>query len=241
MRIIDVSEWQGDIDFQRVKADKIDGVIIRAGYGKGHVDGWFAANICKAIAAGMHIGVYWFSYAYIECMAENEAILCDHIIRPYKDSIDLGVYFDWEYDSKKYAENNGYVVTKRYVTDLTKIFCKKIDELGYDAGFYYNYDFRDNYYYMEELPYRRWMAAWDNVQPDAYIWQYTDQGAVAGISGSVDMDKLLGEAPAPVPKKDYKTVDDIVDGVWAGDFGNDEARKDNLYNYIQDKVNERVR
>ena len=72
--------------------------------------------------------IYWFSYAYTNNMAKNEAIYCADIIKPWKDKIKY-VYFDFEYDSMNYAKRNGINPSKSLVTSMTKNFCKKIEEL----------------------------------------------------------------------------------------------------------------
>ena len=73
---IDVSVWQGNIDFNKVKSAGIDFVIIRAGYGNGNKDKWFEENYRKAKAAELHIGAYWYSYATSSVGATQEAQSC---------------------------------------------------------------------------------------------------------------------------------------------------------------------
>lgn len=83
MKVIDISEHNGSINFDKVKASGVEGVIIRAGFGKGNIDKRFINNIKSAITAGLHIGIYWFSYAYTSEMAKKEADYCLNIIKPY--------------------------------------------------------------------------------------------------------------------------------------------------------------
>lgn len=197
MKIIDVSEWQGNINFEKVKMAGIDGAVIRAGYGKGNDDGNFKDYIEKAIAAGLkYIGVYWFSYAYNADMATQEAVFCHDTVKKYKDKLNLGVYFDWEYDSMRYANKLGIKCNKALITDMNVAFCKKITELGYKAGYYLNKDYSKNYIDESRLKnYRRWYAWYNDDKPDnTYLWQYSNHGKVSGISGDVDMDELLGNA-----------------------------------------------
>ena len=90
MKIIDVSEHQGRIDFNKVKASGIEGVIIRAGFGKGNIDERFKENIEGAIEAGFdNLGVYWFSYAFTVEMAKREAQFCNDVIAAYKGELNL--------------------------------------------------------------------------------------------------------------------------------------------------------
>ena len=85
MVVIDVSVHQGKIDFNKVKAAGVEGVVIRAGYGKGNIDKRFIDNIESAIEAGFkYIGVYWFSYAYTTDMARREAQYINDVAGAYK-------------------------------------------------------------------------------------------------------------------------------------------------------------
>lgn len=201
MKVIDVSEHNGNIDYAKVKADGIDGVIIRAGYGKGNVDKKFTANITGAIKNNLKIGIYWFSYAYTEDMARAEARYCDEIIMTYKSLLEMPVFFDWEYDSMNYAEKKGAYVGKELVSTMTRAFCEAIEKEGYTAGYYLNFDYSVNYYNEEILAgYKRWWAYYDDEPTqDCYLWQTTSGGMVDGVSGSVDMDVLFGSL---CPRKD---------------------------------------
>ena len=100
---IDVSNYQGKIDWAKVKADGIDFVIIRAGWGKTNVDPKFRANIEGAVTAGLNVGVYWFLYAKNENDIVLNAKKCADVIEPYRKQINLKVWADWEYDSDKYC------------------------------------------------------------------------------------------------------------------------------------------
>lgn len=203
MKIIDVSEWQGDINWKAAKASGVNGVVIRAGYGKGNDDSNFKSYIEGAIAAGLeYIGVYWFSYAFNADMAKDEAVFCDDTVRKYKDKLNLGVYFDWEYDSMKYAKKLGIDCDKALITGMNVAFCKKITELGYKAGYYLNLDYQKHYIDTSKLKaYRKWFAYWTSEkQTDCYLWQYTSSGRVSGISGSVDMNELVSKADSNVSK-----------------------------------------
>ena len=77
---IDVSVWQGNIDFGKVKVSGINFEIIRAGYGNGNKDKWFDENYRKAKAAGLHIGAYWYSYATSADGAKQEAQSCAKVL-----------------------------------------------------------------------------------------------------------------------------------------------------------------
>ena len=220
MRAVDVSEFQGNIDWNRVKNDGREAVVIRAGYGRGNVDEKFYQNINGAIEAGLHVGVYWFSYAYTDDMATNEArYVCD-LIEGY--SLELPVFFDWEYDSMSWAHKQGVYPERTLISTMTRAFCEEVERRGYTAGYYLNMDYAENYYNESILyQYKRWYARWTDIaQEDCYLWQDSDQGIVDGIGGKVDTDILWGElikptvepTPEPMPEPTPEPIDDYVIG-----------------------------
>lgn len=247
MKIIDVSKWQGAINFKKVKSAGIDGVVIRAGYGKGNNDPKFKDYIEGAIAAGIeYIGIYWFSYAYTVDMARREAQYCNDVISGYKNHINLPVFFDWEYDSMNYAHKVGVYPKKTLITDMNIAFCQRIKELGYEPGYYLNLDYSRNYIDVSRLTeFKKWFAYYSSTkQTNCYLWQYTSSGKVSGISGNVDMNELIGKVEDQ--PKDKKTNAEIAHEVLEGKWGNDAERKKRLeaagydYNTVQALVNKLV-
>lgn len=211
MKLIDVSYFQGNIDFVKVKKDGIEGVIIRAGYGKGNIDKKFYDYMEGAAAAGLHIGIYWFSYAYSEQMARNEARSCLSVINAYKDKIDLPVFFDWEYDSMNYANKNGIKPGKILITNMNLAFCKAVKDSGFKAGYYANPDYLKNHIDQSKLAdYYFWLAHYTNANSvKCDIWQYSDKGKIDGISGAVDKDMCyieLAENKSKPSKSKNKAV-----------------------------------
>lgn len=207
-KLIDVSHHNGSINWKKVKAAGYNYVIIRAGYGAGNKDKKFDANIKGAIAAGLSVGIYWFSYAYSVSMAKNEAAQCYKLIKNYK--ITLPIFFDWEYDSEKYAKQHKVKITKTLFTNMTKAFCGYMEDKGYDAGYYYNPD-----YYRRGLvsttslkDYYRWVAHYaSKTDLPCELWQYSEYGKVSGIpSKTVDMNYILNtNILKKVPKKKTET------------------------------------
>ena len=186
---IDVSKWNGRIDWKKVKKAGIDFCIIRTGYSK-TVDYKFKYNIEEAIENGLQIGVYHFSYATTNAKAKEEAEFCLKLIKPYRKYITLGVWFDYEYDSVSYSRRYGVYPTKKSVTSLAKTFCSTVEKNGYSTGIYTNLDFSSNYFTKEVLDkYPTWIAVWGkmNYHGKYVMWQYTDSGRVDGIHGKVDM------------------------------------------------------
>ena len=246
MKVIDVSVHQGSINWKKVKAAGVVGVIIRAGYGRGNVDERFLDNYKGARDAGIqNIGLYWFSYAHTVDMAKREAQYLNDLAKDIKDNLNLGVYFDWEYDSMNYAKKQGINPDKKLITDMNVAFCEKVTELGYKAGYYLNYDYSQNYIDMSRLAgYRRWYAWYNDSKPvGCYLWQYSPKGTINGIVGQVDMNELLGSVNETKPTTSYKSNNQIAKEVIEGKWGNGYERKKRLkkagydYDVIQEIVN----
>ena len=230
MKIIDVSTWQENLDYVKIKASGIEGIIIRAGFSC-TLDNEFYTHIKGALKAGFeHIGAYWFGYAVCTDEVRAEAERADSILADYKRFLDLGVYYDWEYDSENRAEQKGVNVTRSLVTSLNKTFCEVMASKGYHAGYYLNLDYAQRLVNEAVLTqYRRWLAMWtDKCDEACFIWQYTDKGHIEGIQGDFDLNKLMGElpqpAPAPKPRTDYKVTYRVyVDGQWLPWVGDGET------------------
>lgn len=248
MTIIDVSVHQGSINWEKVKKAGVDGVIIRAGYGKGNQDKCFLSNVKGAVNAGMkYIGAYWFSYAYTVEMAKKEAQYFNDFAKDFKSAFNLGVFFDWEYDSMKYAKKQSVYPSRELITQMNITFCEKVTELGYVAGYYLNQDYEKNYIDVSKLEsYRKWYAKYTTRRPQGcFLWQYNSQGRVAGINSYVDMNELIEDVAevqesAEVKKKsDTEIAKEVIEGKW----GNGYERKSRLvkagydYTKIQEIVN----
>ena len=141
---IDVSKWNGNVDWDKVKADGIDYVIIRAGYGNSNVDPYFKSHIEGASKAGLKIGIYWFSYATSVEKAKEEAAKCLETIAPYKNKISYPVFYDFEYASVDYATKMGVKITKDLSSKMANVFLNEIKNAGYINGIYTNKDFGDS-------------------------------------------------------------------------------------------------
>ena len=186
---IDVSRFQGSIDWEAVRAGGIQFAMIRAGYGEGTVDQEFRRNASQCNQAGLPFGVYWFSYAYTPEMARQEAESCINAISGYE--VQYPVCFDFEYASVDYAENQGVNVTKELATSLVDAFCQRVEELGYFAMYYSNLDFLNRMFDASlRSKYALWYAQYaaEPAVSRMAIWQYSDTGRVNGISGNVDQD-----------------------------------------------------
>ncbi len=205
---IDVSQWQGNIDWQKVKGAGVQFAMLRAGYGRNNLDTKFHRNAQGAIAAGIPIGLYWFSYALNVEMARREAQYAVEVAKKYK--ITWPIAYDLEYDTVSYAVKNGVAITKSLATQMAIAFCEEIKRLGYIPMVYTNLDYLNRYFDRSKLPYDLWYAQYASTASvaDKEIWQYSSKGSVPGIAGNVDMNhgyKDYGNGgdskpdPAPTP------------------------------------------
>ena len=189
---IDVSYFQGDIDWAAVKADGIDFVIIRLGY-RGYGEGTLNTdvkaleNIDGAHAAGLDVGVYFFSQAINEEEAEEEA---DYIMQVLDGrSIELPIVYDPEEITDDEARSDG--ITGDQLTRNTLAFCEKIEEYGHETMLYSNMKWEAYKFNLSQLSdIEIWYADYTETPQTPYhfaYWQYSETGSVAGIEGPVDM------------------------------------------------------
>ena len=189
-RGIDVSKFQGSIDWNAVKADGITFAIIRCGYrgyGSGALveDSTYRRNIQGAINAGLKVGVYFYSQAINEQEAVEEASMVLSLVSGY--SLPLGVYYDTE--SVSGGRANALSAAER--TACAVAFCETIRGAGYRAGVYsYASWFYNALNFANISKYNIWIAQYRDKLSFSYkynIWQYTGSGRVNGISKPVDM------------------------------------------------------
>ena len=189
---IDVSEYQGVIDWEQVKAAGVEFAIIRAGYrtyGGGVItlDNSLITNIDGATAAGLDVGVYFFSQATTaeEAIEEADAVLDAVAGR----KITYPIVFDWEiiYDDSARTDK----VTVEGLADCCVAFCERVKSAGYTPMVYQN---ASTATYKLDLPrikdYDFWLAEYTDFPTFYYeydMWQYTSEGKVAGIEGNVDI------------------------------------------------------
>lgn len=194
---IDVSTWQGQIDWEKAKKE-IDFAIIRIGFGTGTRDNTAKRNIQELNRLGIPYGVYYFSYAYTEEMARKEAKNTIAYLKEFGAEPSYPVYFDWEGDSRDYAKKQGVTVSNDLLRKMTVAFCEEIKAAGYYPGIYTNPSYIKNYYGTEIFKtYDLWLAHWATKPAyEANVWQYSDQGTVAGINGRVDMNYCYVDYPA---------------------------------------------
>ena len=234
---IDVSKWQGKIDWSKVKNAGIDFAVIRIGFrgenGKIYKDEYADYNIQQASKNGILVGVYFFSTAVNTNEAVEEAEWVKENIKHY--SVSLPVVYDCE--GFHNSSSRMYNLSNKQITDNALSFINKIKSLGYDAMFYASKNDLETAFETNriEANAKIWIAYFDGkIYPEAKnpqysgkysMWQYTNKGVVNGVSGDVDLvvsyetftkkePKEKGnvsevEAPKPVDNT-YKTVDDSV-------------------------------
>lgn len=191
-RGIDVSKFQGTIDWNAVKSDGITFAIIRVGYrgyGSGALveDSTFRRNIQGATAAGIKVGVYFYSQAVNEAEAVEEASMVLSLVQGY--GLPCGVYYDTEKVAGDTGRADGISAAQR--TACAVAFCETIRNAGYSAGVYsYASWFYNSLNFANISKYRIWIAQYRDTLDFAYsynIWQYTSTGKVKGINANVDM------------------------------------------------------
>lgn len=187
---IDVSVWQGDINWVLAKAGGVEFAMIRLARRGGdegilEEDSYVHTNYEGAKDAGVQVGGYFFSQAITPEEAVEEAQFVLELIKDWK--FEMPIVFDWEQAGGSRTVN----MDPRTLTDCAKAFCQTIEDAGYDAMVYFNV--KQAYYeiYLDELTeYGFWLAMYDSPMDFPYkvdMWQYTSSGSVPGINGNVDL------------------------------------------------------
>ena len=188
-KCIDISEWNGDINFNKVRNTGVTCVIIRAGYGKdpNQEDNKFQEYYRQAKSAGLNVGAYWYSYATSVDAAKAEVKNCMKTIQGKE--FDLPVFLDVE-------EYRQAVLPRRTLTDIISTFCDGIKSNGFESGLYSAKSMLVDSAYPDELAskYLIWMAAPNNSYNElpafVDIHQYSWTGRVDGISEKADMNYI---------------------------------------------------
>lgn len=189
---IDVSYWNGDIDWEKVRDAGVDYAIIRCGYGddlSSQDDLRFIQNVKGAKAAGVEIGVYLYSYASSVSQAQSEAAHTVRLLRAAGLSgsdVPYGVYYDLEESSV------GSVANRSLLARMSRTYCSAVKAAGYRPGVYANLWWWNTYLTDSAFnSWSRWVAQWNTscTYLGTYdMWQCSSTGSVPGISGNVDMD-----------------------------------------------------
>ena len=187
VKCLDISTWQGYVDFNKVKSAGYNYVILRAGFGREYSqkDNTFERNYANAKAAGIKVGVYWFSYSTSPSDAYREANACLYCLNGKR--LDMPVYYDLEYQPAMSMSNSNY-------TQMALNFCSTIKKAGYKSGVYSSasvYGYLLNRQTLINNGVSIWNAQWSSYcSVPCDIWQYSEKGQVNGISASVDMNYI---------------------------------------------------
>lgn len=244
---IDVSEWQGKIDWEVVK-NKVDFAVLRLGWignkNNHTIDKYFERNYTECKRLGIPVGVYVYCYSNsVETIKKG----AEWTLGKLKDkALDLPVYIDME---------DGSIASKGkdVLTDMCIAFNEIIEKAGYWAGVYANKNWFVNYLNKDVLSkkYTCWLAQYSeayNLEMDNIdIWQYSSSGKVDGIVGKVDCNYMYRDLIFDIKGVKIEvtieepTIDELVQDVLAGKYGDGIERKKALgdkYDEVKDKVNE---
>lgn len=188
---IDVSKWQGNIDFDLVRKNGAKFVIIRAGSGK-KPDPMFKRNYDLAKRAGLHVGAYWYSYANSVEDAIKEAETMHSVIKGLR--FEYPIWYDVE-------ETSQFAKGTKFINAIIYAFCQKLEAYGFYVGVYMSKAYAtSNLYDTTKQRFDTWIAQYNSkcTYEDVYgMWQYSGSGKINGINGSVDLDYSY---------KDYKKI-----------------------------------
>ena len=187
---IDISRWQGDVDFAKLKENNVEFIMIRLGGQEGvdgeyYIDSKFERNMEEAKKYGFAVGVYFYSYAYTEEEAINQAKYVIDNLKGY--DLKLPIVFDWECWNKFNKLN----VSLYDITKVQNAYLDYVSKKGYKAARYGSknalvYEWQDSHHLT-------WLAHYiseTNYEGEYFMWQRCDTGRVAGINGAVDVDIL---------------------------------------------------
>lgn len=185
---IDVSAWQGEVDWAKVKQAGAEFAIIRLGYqdgygGKYELDRYFKRNVEGANAAGLPVGVYFYSYANSADEAKKQAKWVLEKIRGYR--VELGATFDWE----NWTKFNEAGMSFWTLNQTARTFLDTVQKAGYRSLLYGSTNYLKLFWDVPE--HETWVAQYyDHVtyEGDYTLWQICDTGRIDGINGAVDID-----------------------------------------------------
>jgi len=185
---LDISKWQGDVDYSKIKSQGVEFVMLKIGgqtkiEGEFNIDPKFYDNIEKALDNDLRVGVYFYSYA----KSENEAIKqADWIVNKLGDyEIDMPIVFDWE----NWNSYTKFHISFHTLNKVASSFIDRVEELGYDGVLYSSKYYLENIWYKDE--YTNWLAYYNDDftdYKDYYMWQVCNNGKIDGINGYVDID-----------------------------------------------------
>lgn len=238
---IDISYYQGDVNFNLIKTNGVEFVIIREGY-RDTPDQRFFENVRKAKEAKLPIvAVYHFSYALNVEEAKEEAQYCCKNMEKAGLGFDTMVFYDFEYDTVKKAAKKGVLLDRPECNNHTIAFCEEVKRFGFVPGIYTNLDYYKNWYDKRVLDkYPIWLADYSGG-PDfnCLIQQYSSKGSIPGIKGNVDLNYLY-DAEFKMDGDSMKSRSEVVTLAtsWIGKNEKDGSYKEiiDIYNSYAGKL-----
>ena len=232
---IDISKWNGKIDFIQVKKSGVDFVIIREGCRK-QIDPRFLEYVEESKKAGLIVlGIYHFLYtrSIDDAISEAQSAVSNAKKAGLKPD-EIIIFSDYEYDTVDDAKESGIILTKEDCNAHVQAFCAEVTRLGYKAGIYTNLDYYRHYYTAETISlYPIWLADYtDGPDFSCIVQQYTSKGSIPGISGNIDMNYYYGDfkMDGEIKYSRQKVVDLALS--WVG-----KNEKDGSYKEIIDIYN----
>lgn len=228
---IDISEWQGKVDFAKVKS-KVDFAILRLGYGDDlprQDDKKFNEYVAECEKFNIPYGVYIYSYAINEAMVDSEIA---HTLRVIGSKKPFCVFYDME-------DKSTVSVGKSKLTAFAKRFCNGIKAKGYKVGVYANENWFRNYLDVKALHkqgYVIWCAKYSESKPNISapydIWQYASNGKVDGINGNVDVNYMLTDIIQP-KKSNEEIAQEVIEDKWGVGLDRRNRLTEAGYNYSE--------
>lgn len=202
---IDVSQWQGTIDWKQVKNSNVDYAILRCGYGDDLTeqdDTYWKENADACTSNNIPFGVYIYSYALSTAQAKSEA---EHVLRLIEGyDLSYPIYLDLEDNS---ICNN---LTAEQIADNAQVFCDTIEAAGYEAAIYANLNWFTNYLTDSRFAqWDKWIAQYNTTcdyQGEYSMWQCSSEGQINGIQGNVDLNVDFGASFEQYPNHDSDTI-----------------------------------
>lgn len=241
---IDISVFQGTIDWERVK-NQIDFAIVRCGVTSVRIDDNFHRNMRECNRLGIPVGVYHFAYAWNAAGAIKEAKLTIEACKQHK--LQLPIFWDFEYETIHYGARNGFTFTPTAAQEGWIAFRDTVIAAGYEAGIYTGSNLIAQYFGNLITPDELWLAQWpnkvdfNNPPRKCALWQYTSSGQIDGIYGRVDLDVMYRDIPKAEPVevapqlpvvKPQPLIDTVVEvQAWLNDRWGAELVLDGIYGW----------
>ncbi len=227
MKGIDISSYQGTVNFQKIKNSEYQFVIIRLGYGDNILsqdDKKLQYNLTKCMEYNIPYAFYLVSYAKNFTGQESVDSEIEHTKRLIANTNPFCIFYDMEVNSIKYLGKNT-------LTNQAIKYCDYFKNQGYQVGIYANKDWYTNYLDYDKLKsknYKIWLAHYgvENPSLECDIWQYTDKGEIEGIdANTVDLNIMYKNF---LSNKKASSIEELVQEVIEGKWGNGEERKNKL-------------